>query len=56
LSPNDVVQGELGDCWFLATLSGLAKYPDRIKRLFLNDKHETNVAGIYGVKMCLDGM
>jgi len=28
--PNDVKQGNLGDCYFLAGLSALAEYPDRI--------------------------
>jgi calpain-15 len=50
------MQGALGDCWFLTAISALAEYPQRVKRLFLNDKYETNKARIYGVKMCLDGM
>ena len=30
LSPNDVEQGLLGNCYFLAVLSSLASFPDRI--------------------------
>jgi calpain-15 len=56
VTPSDVVQGGLGDCWFLTTISALAEYPQRIKRLFLNDKHETNAANIYGVKICKNGI
>ncbi len=56
VSPNDVVQGGLGDCWFLTTISALAEYPERIKKLFLNDKHETNAANIYGIKICKNGI
>ena len=33
--PNDIKQGRCGDCYFLASLSALAEYPDRIKRIFL---------------------
>jgi hypothetical protein len=31
-SPSDVVQGPLGDCYFIAALSALAQRPDRIRR------------------------
>jgi hypothetical protein len=30
ISPNDIEQGELGDCYFLAVLSSIAEKPDRI--------------------------
>ena len=56
VSPNDVVQGGLGDCWFLTAISALAEYPERIKKLFLNDKHESNAANIYGIKICKNGI
>jgi hypothetical protein len=36
--PDGVVQGELGDCWFLATMSALAENPDRIKNIFTNNE------------------
>lgn len=31
---QDVIQGELGDCYFLSAISALAENPDRIKKLF----------------------
>lgn len=31
---EDVVQGELGDCYFLSAISALAEIPERIKMLF----------------------
>lgn len=31
--PGDIKQGALGDCWFVASLTGLANVPDGIKRM-----------------------
>jgi hypothetical protein len=31
---EDVIQGELGDCYFLSAISALAEYPERIKQIF----------------------
>ena len=33
--PNDVKQGMLGDCYFLAALAALAERKDRIFKLFM---------------------
>lgn len=35
IEPNDIKQGLLGDCYFLAGLSALAEVPERIRELFL---------------------
>ena len=51
--PNDIKQGKCGDCYFLSTLSSLAEYPDRIKKIFLTD--ETNAAGCYAVQVYING-
>ena len=32
--PDGVIQGMLGDCWFLAAASALAEYPERIRKIF----------------------
>jgi len=40
---NDVAQGILGNCYFLASLSGLAEEPERVKSIF-----ETTLANRYG--------
>ena len=38
VEPQDIEQGFLGDCYFLAGLSALAERPDRIYKLFLLKK------------------
>ena len=35
IQPQDIRQGQLGDCYFLAGLAALAQRPDRIFNLFL---------------------
>lgn len=35
IEPNDIKQGLLGDCYFLAGIAALAEVPSRIKEIFL---------------------
>ena len=51
--PNDIKQGRCGDCYFLASLSALAEYPARIKRIFRTQ--EVNAAGCYAVQLYING-
>ena len=53
ISPDGVVQGYLGDCWFLAAAAALAEHPERISRLFTNT--DISEAGIYQVTMFVRG-
>ena len=53
IEPSDIVQGALGDCYFLSCLAALAEKPDRIRKLF--ESLETSEHGIYGVKMTKNG-
>ncbi len=34
LSPFDMHQGDMGDCFFLAAVSAMAERPELLKRLF----------------------
>lgn len=35
IHPNDINQGALGDCYFLAVLSALAESEDRVRNIFV---------------------
>ena len=50
---NDVIQGELGDCYFLSALSALAESPERIKRLLPTLKMSDK--GVYETLVYLHG-
>ena len=51
ITPEDVRQGLLGNCWFLSAASALAEKPGRVENLFLNLDSAQNAAGIYGVNL-----
>ena len=53
IQPEDVQQGELGNCYFLSALSAITEHPERIQRLFVNST--LNEAGVYGVRMTKNG-
>ena len=54
IEPNDIKQGQLGDCYFLSSLAALAEIPVRIERIFLQkERHQT---GAYGLAMCKNGV
>lgn len=54
IEPSDVSQGCLGNCYFLAVLSSMAEFPDRIKALI--ETPEVNSAGIYLLKFFVNGV
>ena len=54
IDPGDVSQGILGDCYFLAVLSSMAEFPDRIKAMI--ETEEINTAGIYLLKFWVNGL
>lgn len=53
IDPNDIKQGQLGDCWFLSALSSLAERPGLVRRLFVTQEH--NDKGVYKIKIFKNG-
>jgi calpain-15 len=49
IEPQDIAQGQLGDCWLLASFAALAEHPSAVRRLFVN--HEINDRGKYQVRL-----
>ncbi|CAD8195841.1 unnamed protein product [Paramecium octaurelia] len=55
VSPRDIKQGSLGDCYFLSSLGSIAsKYPDKIFELFQTPI--LNPYNFYGVWLCIQGI
>jgi hypothetical protein len=51
--PDGIVQGGLGDCWFLGALGAVAETPSRIKDLFENSEYPKN--GAFGINFWVGG-
>ena len=53
IQPDDIIQGQLGDCWLLCAMSAMAERPALIERIF--DTKEYNEGGVYVIKFCKNG-
>lgn len=53
IEPNDIRQGQLGDCYLLSSLSSLAERPFVVKKIF--NPTEKNQYGIYSVWLNVNG-
>lgn len=51
---TDIHQGGLGDCYFLASLSAIAEYPERLMNIFVTKK--INSVGYYAIKCYVGGL
>jgi hypothetical protein len=45
ITPHDIAQGSIGNCWYLAAAAALAEYPGRLDRVVENT--EFSETGIY---------
>ena len=55
INPESIIQGRLGDCYFLAACGAIAIHPKRLERLFISGK-EYNKMGLYAVAICINGI
>lgn len=53
-TPSDILQGRIGNCYFLSAIAGLAERPYRIKKLFPNTTLDKN--GIYMARLLHKGV
>ena len=53
IEPNDILQGFLGDCFFLSAIAAIAEFQHRIKKLFLT--RDQQPSGAYCVAICVTG-
>ena len=54
IEPNDIKQGQLGDCYLLSSLSSLAERPHIVRKIFHPDVK--NEQGIYNIWLNVNGM
>ncbi len=53
-SPDDIAQGSLGDCYFVCSLSALAEFPERVRKLFVSQEQVPE--GVFAVKINKNGL
>jgi calpain-15 len=49
ITPSDIGQGQLGDCWLLSALACLAEYPGAIAECLTDAEYSPR--GKYGVRL-----
>ena len=54
VTPHDIRQGGLGNCWFMAGTAVVAEKPSRLQSVFLNSALSSN--GIYGFQLYVLGV
>jgi len=48
----DLVQGQLGDCWFVAALAVVAERPELIENVVVTK--EKDPKGVYAIRLCMN--
>jgi calpain-15 len=54
IEPDDIKQGQLGDCWLMCSLSSIAEFPRLVEDLFITK--QTNPNGVYMLRICKGGV
>lgn len=53
IEPSDIKQGQLGDCWFMCSISSLAERPALVRNLFITQQY--NDEGVYRLRLFKNG-
>lgn len=53
IGPNDIKQGQLGNCYYLSAISALAEFPHRVEACIISKNF--NYAGKYKVRLFVNG-
>ena len=54
VKPQGARQGALGDCWLIAAAASVAEYPERVKRMFVNQ--DFTDSGIFQMQLFYKGL
>jgi len=49
IQPSEIKQGDLGDCWLLAGMSSLSRFPSAVRKLFLQQFRSST--GMYNLRL-----
>ncbi|CAF4951815.1 unnamed protein product [Rotaria sp. Silwood1] len=52
--PMDIIQGRLGNCWFISALSLIAEIPQILEKVMITKQY--NPAGLYKIRLCNRGI
>ena len=50
---DDIIQGNLGNCYFMTAVSNLCKFPNKVKQMF--KQNSKNEKGFYEIEVFIDG-
>lgn len=53
ITPGDIYQGSIGDCYLLSAMSAIAEFPQRLERIMLQRKRSPK--GAYCIALCITG-
>ena len=53
ISPNEVSQGNIPNCYLISSISAIAEFPEVVERLF--NTQQGNSKGIFSVNLCING-
>ncbi len=55
ISPMDIIQGDVGNCWYISALAALAEFPSLVRELFAEHSRTYNPNGVYDLHFYKNG-